>query len=120
MNNALRWLLHWIGQGLKLWYFSALASFCLIPLYLPLRLLGDGADHFDEIGTLSTIGVVVGYIMCYAVGLAIFTAVLASQLSDHPLRPFKRSRKSESDTPDKTNQAEQDGGGQPATRPESI
>ena len=107
MINVLRWLLHWFGQGLKLWLFAALASICTVPLYLPLGLLEDGAYEFSELGTLSKIGVVAGYILCYAVGLAVFTAVLASQLSDHPLRPFKRYGKDKGHILDKTNQAEQ-------------
>jgi hypothetical protein len=107
MINVLLWFFHWLGQGLKLCFFSALAWVYLLPLYLPLGFLENGAFEFDGLGTPGKLGVVVGYILCYAVGLAIFTAVLASQLSDDPLRPFQRSGNSELDPTDQSNQAGQ-------------
>lgn len=93
IRNAIGWLLHWIGQGLKLWLFALIASICLIPIYLPLGLLENGAYRFSELGIPGKVGVVTGYLLCYGLGLAVFTAILASQLKDHPLRPFQPSRK---------------------------
>ena len=108
--NTLRWFLHWLGQGLKLWLFAALASICVTPIYLPLGLLEDGAYHFDELGLLGKTGIVAGYIICYAIGIAVFTAVLASQLKDHPLRSFVPPDKRKGELDDQTTPAEQDMG----------
>ena len=118
--NTLRWILHWLGQGLKLWLFAALASICVVPIYLPLGLLEDGAIHFNELILIGKVGIVAGYIVCYAIGIAVFTAVLASQLKDHPLRSFVPSNKRKSELDDQIKPAEQDGGGQAATRFEST
>ena len=42
-------------------------------------------EHFSQIG------IVAGYIVCFCLGLAIFTAIVASFLRHHPLEPFQRS-----------------------------
>lgn len=86
--NMSRWILHWLGQGLKLWLFAVLASVCVLPIYLPLGLLEDAACYFDEFTLLGKSVVLAGRIVCYAIAIAVFTAVLASQLKDHPLRAF--------------------------------
>jgi hypothetical protein len=119
--KVIRWILHWLGQGLKLWLFAAVASICVVPIYLPLGLLKGGAYHFDDLFLLSKIGIVAGYIVCYAISIAVFTAVLASQLKEHPLRSFipETGRKNKS-TPwiatggistENPTQCEQDAGG---------
>ena len=107
ITNSLRWILHWLGQGLKLWLFATVASICLVPLYLPLGLLEDGIRHFDDLAPLGKFGVVAGQIVCFAVGIAVFTAILASQLKDHPLRPFTARKKHEGASGDGTQRAEQ-------------
>lgn len=88
ISNSLRWLIHWTGQGLKLWFFATVASLFLLPLYLPLELLDNVTLDFGQLGWLAKILAGAGYIACFALGIAVFTAVLASQLRDHPLRPF--------------------------------
>ncbi len=113
------WLFHWLGQGLKLWLFAVVAALCLLPLYIPLGLLERGSDHFGTLGLIAKISLVLGYILCYAVGIAVFTAILASQLKDHPLRPFTPQLKPGRDFKQETRRAEQDGAHQPATRPAS-
>lgn len=106
--QVLRWIVHWLGQGLKLWFFAALASVCLFPLGVPLGLLEDGAFHFEKLSILGKAGIVVGYVVCFAIGTAVFTALLASFLKDDPLRPFgqKDERKDgESSDTEETEQA---------------
>lgn len=98
ITNTFRWILHWLGQGLKLWLFTTVSSICLIPLYLPLGLLEKGASHFDELGLPGRIGIVVGCILCYAIMIAVFTAILARLLKDHPLRPFVPSSRGKSES----------------------
>ena len=120
MIRAILWILHWLGQGLKLWLFAVLASICVLPIYLPLGLLDDGADHFDDLFLLSKIGIVAGYTFCYAISIAVFTAVLASQLKDHPLRSFTPSTGRKNKSSDKNKPVEQAGGVQPLTPTESI
>ena len=88
IGNVFRWILHWLGQGLKLWFFATVASICVFPILLPLEFLKKWANHSDEIGLLAKLGVTAGHIACFSVGIAVFTAVLASQLKDHPLRSF--------------------------------
>ena len=97
--NTLRWILHWFGQGLKLWIFAFIATLCLLPIKLPLGPLEEAADHSDELGLFGKIGTVAGHIACFVVGIAVFTAVLASQLKDTPLRSFipNKNRENESD-----------------------
>lgn len=98
INLILQWIWHWFGQGLKLTIFAMRASICLLPIYLVLELLKDGASQFGELWILSKIGIIAGYIVCYVVGLAVFTAVLAHQLRDDPFRftPTENSKDSES------------------------
>ena len=92
IGNFLRWILHWFGQGMKLWLFGAMASICTIPAYLPLALLEDIAPDFEELGVFGKIGIISAVFFLSATSIAIFTAVLASQLRDHPLRPFVPSK----------------------------
>lgn len=88
ISNSVRWVIHWLGQGLKLWLFATIASLCMVPLYWPLGLLESWTRRFEELGLFGKSIVVLGHLVCYSVGLAVFTAVLASQLKDQPLRPF--------------------------------
>ena len=86
MGTAFKWLFHWIGQGAKLWLFSVMASLCTLPAYFVAALAGE---HLPDGGPGESVAIVIG-IFCFFVGLAIFTAVLASQLQDNPLKPFKK------------------------------
>jgi len=111
ISNFLHWILHWVGQGLKLWLFAAMASICTMPASLPLAFLEDANPDFEGVGPLPKAGYLAGTIFLVALSIAIFTAVLASQLRDHPLQPFapKRRRK------DETKPAEQGSDGKPDT-----
>ena len=104
ISNFLRWVLHWVSQGLKLWLFGAMASLCTIPVSLPLAFLEDATPDFSALGMIGKISYIVATIFFLAMSIAIFTAVLASQLRDHPLQPFTPKRKIEA----KTKPAEQD------------
>jgi len=95
MISTFRWLLHWLGQGLKLWLFAALASTCVLPFYLLIGLLDHGSYHFDELPLIGKIGISIRYVACYAIGVAVFTAILASQLKDHPLRPYASKKRTQ-------------------------
>jgi hypothetical protein len=86
--NTVNWIIHWLGQGLKLGLFSTVATMTWFPIYLPLGWLDDWASPFAGLSLPGKLAAVAGYVTCYATGIAVFTAVLASQLKDQPLRPY--------------------------------
>ncbi|GEP44486.1 hypothetical protein [Brevifollis gellanilyticus] len=88
ISLTLRWLLHWTGQGLKLWMFATLASICVAPFGFLLQMLEMTVDPFEKLGPVGKAGAVAGYALGFTVTLAVFTAILASLMKDHPLRPF--------------------------------
>ena len=87
MLRLIRWLLHWFGQGMKLWLFWAVAFLCAVPIQLPLEFLRGVSKRFDTLGLPVQIGVVLGFIICAMAAVAIVAAVLEYQLRDNPLRP---------------------------------
>ena len=87
--NFLLWILHWCGQGMKLALFSLLGVLCTFPISLFLGFLewiGNHEKTPEFVGLL----LLVAYLFFGALGLAVFTAVVASQLKDQPLRPYVR------------------------------
>ena len=114
---SLCWLFHWFGQGLKLGMFSTLAYLCVVPLYLPLTLLERPLNEFDQLSFIGKFGTVAGCAVCVASGIAVFTAVLASQLKNHPLKsPPPAKQPNERTTREKHNQAEQNAARRPVPR----
>lgn len=90
MKMYMFWILHWLGQGLKLCLFMLIASFAFFAVGLLLAGVESMTGPFRELLLPMKVLVVAVHVICNAVGLAAFTALLASQLKDHPLRPLKR------------------------------
>ena len=93
--NTVNWIIHWFGQGLKLGLFATVATMAWFPIYFPLGWLDDWASPFGELSLPGKLAAAAGYVTCYATGIAVFTAVLASQLKDHPLRSFTPRRRAD-------------------------
>ena len=106
--RVLRWIIHWFGQGLKLWMFAFLGYMLAFPITLLLQLFDVSPDRLGEMSLVGKIGVWAGFVTVSAVGIAVFTAVLASQLDSNPLRSPKRKKRK------KTNVEK----GKPAAAPE--
>jgi hypothetical protein len=84
MKAIFTWLFHWFGQGLKLFFFALVATLPALLAYLPMMGLEIlGLSRFPLVVQLVIHG------LSHALALAIFTAVLHSQLKDHPLRSPK-------------------------------
>ena len=85
--KCLRWHLHWVGQGLKLYLMMVIAAMVTTLLAGPLFVLGEWLFGSVEPGARLIRAIAVGLqVIGVGIGVAVFTAVLHSQLRDHPLR----------------------------------
>ena len=88
MTLTLVWMKHWFVQGLKLWLFAGLASIFVMPVAFVLALVNEMTQGLANPDLLVQVGVILLQGVGFVVGLALFTAILASQLKEHPLLPF--------------------------------
>lgn len=87
MAYALRWILHWFGQGLKLLLFAFLAAVFTIPFSLAAGLV-EFLAGLPDAAWAGRVITVTGIGILFVLATAVFAAIFASQLRDHPLRPF--------------------------------
>jgi len=90
LTTIVMWTIHWALQGLKLWFFAVVALIAALVACLPFALIDSGLNKFLEPSQFTNIASVVFTGLSLIVELAVGTAVLASMLDDHPLRPFSR------------------------------
>lgn len=87
--QTIGWIIHWAGQGILLSLFMTLASFWIMLLKPLITLMEVSVGPFAELSTLARIAVVAGYLFFGMIGLAMFTASLASMLKAFPLKPYQ-------------------------------
>lgn len=87
--QTIGWIIHWAGQGILLFLFMTLASFWIMLLKPLITLMEVSVGPFAELSTLARIAVVAGYLFFGMIGLAMFTASLASMLKAFPLKPYQ-------------------------------
>ena len=92
--QTIGWIIHWAGQGILLSLFMTLASFWIMLLQPLIILMEVSVGPFEELSSLATIAVAAGYLFLGMIGLAIFTASLASMLKAFPLKPYQGCFKS--------------------------
>lgn len=83
------WGLHWFGQGTKLGLFTLLAGFFPALVKPAAQLLLDSVEPFAEQSLGIKAATISACVFLILLGIAVFTALLASMLAEHPLRPYK-------------------------------
>lgn len=98
------WITHWALQGLKLWLFATVALLIVAVLCFPMAMIEAEFNRLLEPSSITAIVLGASRVLCFIVALAVGTAVFASMLNEHPLRPFVR-RKNASSEESTTNKA---------------